>query len=160
MCPPPNPCVGRIVPPRNSAARFPPRSLQADSREAPGADGCRCSTSPPISLVIDNSLLLQLLKERTDVAANLLRIGRAKFLLQLHDDLAEGSLAVAALEHLPSRTLQFDCALRKKNHAVGFGAAPPASRRQSRLTCVCRRRHRHSPSPMRNAPGGGHPGCT
>src|SRR5271169_1627498 len=113
-----------------------------------------------LRLVIYDPLLLQLLQKRGDIGANLFRIGGAELFLQLRDDLAERALAVAALQHLPARALQFDGAFGEQDHAIRLRPAPAASRRKPRLAGIKRRCHHAFSSFIRNAPGGDQPGCT
>jgi hypothetical protein len=51
-----------------------------------------------------------LFQKRAYVEADLPRIRLAEFILQIRDDLSKRALAIAALEHLSSRPLQFDSA--------------------------------------------------
>src|SRR5271170_6741232 len=74
-------------------------------------------------LVIDNPLLPQLFEKQADVGANLLRVRVAKLGLQLCDDLAEGALAVAALEYQQAGIAQAKRALRIQDHAFWFAAS-------------------------------------
>jgi hypothetical protein len=118
------------------------------------------------SLIIHNSLLLQLLEKSTDIVANLVGACFRKLALQFTDDVAEGALAIALFQHLPPRSLQLDRTLREQNDATIVSAAPAATGRQARLAGIGGRSHSQAPAsplsgaPMRNAPGGGHPGCT
>src|ERR1700674_4172763 len=77
--------------------------------------------------IIDNALLPQLLEKLSDVVANLGRIGGGVLTLRFRDDLEEGALAVAMLEHLPSRALQLDGAFGKQDHEIFLAAIPAAS---------------------------------
>jgi len=79
--------------------------------------GCVDSISPDLILIIHNPLMPQLLKKLTDIGANLGGVGVAELSLQFSNDLAEGSLAVAAFEHLASRALELNRSFRKENHA-------------------------------------------
>src|SRR5579863_3797036 len=110
--------------------------------------------------VVDDPFLLQLLEKLRDVVANLFRVRFIKLCLQFGNDFAEGALPVAALEHLASGALQLDGAFGKKNHAVLFGSSPAATGGQPRLAGILRGSHQASTLSMRNAPGGGQPGCT
>ena len=72
--------------------------------------------------------------------------------LQFRDDLGEGALAVAALEHLPAGALQFDCAFGEQDHLRIFCAslifgAPSATGRQAWLAGVFGRGHASVPAP-------------
>src|ERR1019366_10188836 len=81
-------------------------------------------------LVINNPLVPQLFEELADVGANLGWIGIGELGLQLCDDLGEGALTVAALQYLPPRALQFDCAFGKQDHAffaAGLVLCSPAA---------------------------------
>src|SRR5262252_2706919 len=91
--------------------------------------------------IIHDSFLLQLLQEHADIGTNLGRIGFAEFILQLGNDFPEGALAIASFEHLPTCSLQFDCAFRKQDHAVLFCAAPAASRSEAGTAGVSGRWH-------------------
>src|SRR5579864_3866888 len=95
------------------------------------------------TLVIDDSLLLQLLQKHADVRANLFRIRLVELLLQLRKDFPECALAIAALQHLASGILKFQCTLRVQDHAILLGSAPAASGGEARLARFCRRRHDH-----------------
>ncbi len=56
-------------------------------------------------LIVYDPLVAQLLEKLADVGANLGGIGVAELSLQFCDDLAEGALAVASLQNLPSLSL-------------------------------------------------------
>src|SRR5579872_2974477 len=92
-------------------------------------------------LIIDNSLVSQLLEELADVAADFGWIRDAKLVLQFFDEFSEGSLAVTTFENLPACALQFYRALGKQNDTFLFGPAPAATRCQTRLAGIFRRRH-------------------
>src|ERR1022692_433493 len=96
-------------------------------------------------LIVDNPLVPQLLQKLADVGANLGGIRVAKLGLQFSDDLAEGTLPVAALQHLPSRALQLDRAFGKQDYALLFAPSPAATGRQARLAGILRRRHAKRP---------------
>src|ERR1700728_807593 len=87
----------------------------------------------------------QLLKKLADVGANLCRIGIPELSLQFCNDLGEGALAVAALEHLPPRPLQLDRAFGEQDHAffvASFIFRPPAAAHcEARLAGIFGRRH-------------------
>ncbi len=69
------------------------------------------------NLVIHDAFQPQLLEELADISPDLLGIGHVKLGLKLGDNLAEGTLAVAALKDLESGALQFDGAFREQHHA-------------------------------------------
>ena len=82
------------------------------------------------ALIVDNPLVAQLLEELADVGADLGGISIAELRLQFSDDLAEGALAVATLQYLPTCALQFDCAFGEQDHAffaAGLVLCSPAA---------------------------------
>ncbi len=74
----------------------------------------------------------QLFQKLADIGANLRGVRINELCSQFFDDLRESTLAVAALEHLPPRALELDCAFGKQDQAfliaarLGFGS-PAAS---------------------------------
>src|ERR1700691_1120693 len=93
------------------------------------------------TLIINDPLVPQLLEELADVGANLGGIGVRELSLQFSDDLAEGALAVAALQDLTSCALQLDCSFERQDHPVLFGASPAATGGQAGLAGILGRGH-------------------
>src|SRR5581483_2928891 len=91
--------------------------------------------------VIHDASALQLLQEHGDITPDLLRIGRAKLLLQRGNDLAEGPPAIATFQYLSARALQLEGAFGKQNHAILLRTAPAASGGKPRLAFIGERRH-------------------
>ena len=109
-------------------------------------------------LVVHDPFALQLLKKKTSVRANLLRIRLPKLFLQFANNLAERAGPVATFKYLQPRPLQFDGAFGEEDYTILVGAPPSAAGGEARLTSISWWRHQW-PS-IRKAPGGGHPGCT
>jgi hypothetical protein len=97
-------------------------------------------------LVIHDPLVPELLEKLADIGANLGGIGVAELSLQFCNDLPEGALAVAPLEHLSSGALQFDCAFGKQDDTFFLAAgltlrSPAATGCQAGLAGILGRRH-------------------
>jgi hypothetical protein len=78
------------------------------------------------SSVIHDASTLQLFQESAYIDANLLRISGAKLLLDFRNNFSERALTIAALEHLPSSTLQLDRTFGEQDHPIFFSSAPSA----------------------------------
>ena len=87
-------------------------------------------------LVVDDPFALQLLKKKTNVRANLLRIRLSKLFLQLANNLAERAGPVATFKYLQPRPLQFDGAFGEEDYAILVGAPPSAAGGEARLAVI------------------------
>src|SRR2546430_5202056 len=110
------------------------------------------------SLVIDDALLLQRFQEAGNILSNFRGICAVPFRESLHD-LPESAFTIAKFQHALTGALQSDHALGNEHHLV-LALFPPATAGSEARLAGIKRSSQSQDSSIRNAPGGGQPGCT
>ncbi len=124
---------------------------------------------PALQLEIEGTLLMQESEIAEDVLRDFLRLGFGIDFLQIHNDLLDSVLAVAALDNLEAWAVEAQRALRHEQDALLIVFAKAASWSQARAAvqpsaggCSVRAAWQvlHDSFAGWKAPGGGQPGLT
>ena len=81
----------------------------------------------PLQLKVESALFLQKVEIAKDVLLDLVRLGFGIDFLQVHDDLLDGVLAVAALDNLQAWAVQAQGAFRHQQDFLALVFAKPAA---------------------------------